>query len=64
MNYKEEYEKALERAKSLHEQGMMVERVEYIFPELAESEDKKIRKELLEYQVKQLVELLKQEGLI
>jgi hypothetical protein len=46
-NYKQKYEQAFERAKSMYEQGMMPERIEYIFPELKESENERIRKELI-----------------
>ena len=42
MDYKEEYQKALERAKK----GLPLDEV---FPELKESEDERIRKELIEY---------------
>jgi len=54
INYKEKYKKALERARKIHngtefdyEKGMMEE----VFPELVESEDESIRKELIEYLV-------------
>ena len=46
-NYKQKYEQAFERAKDMYEQGIMPERIEYIFPELKESEDERIRKELI-----------------
>ena len=46
-NYKQKYEQAFERAKGMYEQGMMPERIEYIFPELKESKDERIRKELI-----------------
>ena len=42
------YDEALERAKGMYEQGMMPERLEYIFPELKESEDERIRKVLID----------------
>lgn len=42
------YDEALDRAKVMHEEGMMTERLEYLFPELKESEDEKIRKELID----------------
>lgn len=45
-DYKKKYEEAFERAKGMYEDGMMPERIEYIFPELKESEDEKIRKSL------------------
>ena len=41
------YDEAIEKAKVMHEEGMMTERLEYLFPELKESEDEKIRKELV-----------------
>lgn len=41
------YDAALERARGLHEQGMSIEILEYTFPELKESKDEKIRKQLL-----------------
>lgn len=53
MNYEKKYKDALERAKGLLE-GMdegdylaSSEDIENIFPELAESEDERIRKELI-----------------
>ena len=53
MNYEKKYKEALERAKGLLE-GMdegdylaSSEDIENIFPELAESEDERIRKELI-----------------
>lgn len=42
--YEQKYKEALERAKGLWEQGMMTERIEYIFPELKKSKDERIRK--------------------
>lgn len=47
MDYEKKYKEALERAKGMWEQGMMPERVEYIFPELKESEDERIRKDII-----------------
>ena len=47
MDYEKKYKDALSRAKGMWEQGMMPERIEYIFPELKESEDEKIRKEII-----------------
>ena len=47
MNYEEKYKEALERAKRLHSEPTgETERIvcEQIFPELAESEDERIRK--------------------
>lgn len=43
------YDEAIERAKGMHKEGMMPERIEYIFPELAESEDEKIRKDIISF---------------
>ena len=41
------YDEAFERAEGMFKQGMMPERLEYIFPELQESDDEKIRKWLI-----------------
>ena len=49
MDYNEKYKRALERAKKLYEQGTITESLGYVFPELQESEDEKIRKELIEH---------------
>ncbi len=52
MDYEKKYKKALDRAKRLHSEPTGgTERIicEQIFPELAESEDEKIRKELIEH---------------
>jgi len=49
MDYEKKYKEALERAKGMWEQGMMPERIEYIFPELKESEDERIMKELISF---------------
>lgn len=52
-NYKEKYEKALARARNLHkdaidmENNLCVKQCEIIFPELAESEDERVRKAIL-----------------
>jgi hypothetical protein len=46
MDYEKKYKEALKRAKGMYEDGMMPERLEYIFPELKESEDERIRKEI------------------
>ena len=46
-DYKKMYEDAFERARIMHEQGMSAERLEYIFPQLKESEDEKIRRGLI-----------------
>lgn len=45
MDYEKKYKEALERAKVMWEQGMMPERIEYIFPELKESEDEWIEQQ-------------------
>ena len=47
MDYEEKYKKALEKAKRLYEEGTITESLCHIFPELAESEDEKIRKALI-----------------
>ena len=50
MNYEKAYKEALERAKQFSENPLLEDSgnvVEYIFPELKESEDEKIRKELI-----------------
>lgn len=52
MNYEEKYKEALERAKELHDSynlmHISVDEIEQIFPELAESEDERIRKQLID----------------
>ena len=48
MNYEQKYKEALERAKKLYEQGTITESLNYIFPELKESENEKIRKSLID----------------
>ena len=53
--YEKKYKEALEKAKKLHKDAITlqleqdIKDYEYIFPELAESEDERIRKELLEH---------------
>lgn len=51
MDYEKAYKEALEKAKQFHNKELYAEcngnLVEYIFPELAESKDEKIRKEML-----------------
>lgn len=50
MDYEKKYNEALERAKQFSEHPLQEDSaniVEYIFPELAESEDERIRKEIL-----------------
>ena len=42
------YDEALEKAKRLYEKGTITESLCHIFPELKESEDEKIRKELID----------------
>ena len=52
MNYEQKYKEALERAKKLQEtcdNTAVVGWCEYILPELKESEDERIRKELIEH---------------
>lgn len=56
MNYEKKYKEALERAKKLKENPKAIFLEEdnvhvsdYIFPELAESEDERIRKDLIDY---------------
>lgn len=52
MDYEKAYNKALERANEYHFSGAkqcIIDTLEYIFPELKESEDEKIRKELIKY---------------
>lgn len=48
MDYKNKYKDALERARKLYEQGTITESLNYVFPELKESEDERIRKTLIE----------------
>jgi len=52
MDYKEKYVQALERARQFSEKPYLEDSagiVEYIFPELSESKDERIRKRLAEY---------------
>ncbi len=55
MNYEEKYKEALERARDLHKdaidmgESLRAKQCEIIFPELRESEDERIRKELIEF---------------
>ena len=52
MDYKEKYEEALERARMLknqHPTRSESDLIDAIFPELAESEDERIRKEMVEF---------------
>ena len=54
MDYKKEYEQAIERAKGIYNETIVPTPTakgtcEYIFPELKESEDESIRKELIQY---------------
>lgn len=46
-SYEQKYRDALERAKKLYEKGTITESLNYVFPELKESEDEKIRKHLI-----------------
>ena len=41
------YDEALERARKLYEQGTITESLGYVFPELKESEDERIRKAII-----------------
>ena len=45
------YDEALEKAKRLYEKGTITESLCHIFPELKESDDEKIRKELMDFVV-------------
>ena len=52
MDYKQKYEQALERAKECRIDGLALHQpvkavIEHIFPELEESEDERIRKNLI-----------------
>lgn len=52
MNYEKKYKEALERARQFSEHPLQEDSadiVEYIFPELAESEDERIRKWLIDW---------------
>jgi len=52
MNYEKKYKEALEKARQFSEHPLQEDSssiVEYIFPELQESEDERIRKELIEH---------------
>ena len=55
MNYEKKYKEALERARKLHKDAITlqleqdIKDYEHIFPELAESDDERIRKELIAY---------------
>lgn len=56
MNYEERYKKALERARAIYQgkykpeiAAILAETLQSIFPELAESEDEMIRKELMDF---------------
>lgn len=51
MNYEKKYKEALERARQFSEHPLQEDSsniVEYIFPELQESKDERIRKEIIE----------------
>ena len=55
MDYKQKYEEALEKSKKLKEtcdSTAVIGWCEYIFPELAESKDEKIRKEIIDFATK------------
>ena len=52
MNYEKKYKEALEKARQFSERPLQEDSsgiVEYIFPELKESEDEKIRKALIRF---------------
>ena len=51
MNYEEKYKQALERARDYHSKNYMLinSAIENIFPELNESEDERIRKEIVNF---------------
>ena len=51
MDYKEEYEAMVQRARELHEAGNFLtkKQMEIVCPELAESEDERIRKKIIEH---------------
>ena len=49
MDYEKAYKEALERAKELYEQGTITESLNYVFPELLESEDEKIRNQIITF---------------
>ena len=66
MNYEEKYKEALERARAIYQgkykpetAATIAETLQSIFPELVESEDERIRKELLDYlHTRQVIESL------
>jgi len=47
MDYEKRYNDALRRAKKLYEQGTITESLGWVFPELKESEDEKMRKSII-----------------
>lgn len=49
MNYEEKYKEALEKALDLYNQGLINPPLEHIFPELKESKDEKIKREIVAY---------------
>ena len=51
MDYKKEYEEMVQRVKELHEAGNVLtkKQIEIICPELAESEDERVRKSLIKF---------------
>ena len=51
MDYKKEYEAMVQRARELHEAGndLTKRQMEIVCPELAESEDERIRKKLVQF---------------
>ena len=51
MDHRKEYNEAFKRAKELHETGnaLTKQQMEIVFPQLAESEDERVRRTLVEY---------------
>lgn len=47
MDYEKRYKDALEKARKLYEQGTITESLNYVFPELKEPNDERIRKALI-----------------
>ena len=49
MDYEKKYKEALGRAKKLYEQGTITESLSYVFDELTELEDERIRKNCIHF---------------
>ena len=49
MNYEKKYKEALERAKGQYNKRTPLYDIEYIFPELKEDDDERIKKELIDF---------------